>query len=42
MTESSKQNYKEHYDIIDDIGNGAYGCVYKGKEKVSNQPRAIK
>ena len=43
MSESSKQNYKDYYDIDNDpIGNGAYGFVYKGKEKKSKELRAIK
>ena len=42
MSERSKQNYNDYYDINDPIGNGSYGFVYKGKEKISNEPRAIK
>ena len=42
MEERKKQNYKLFYDIIEVIGSGAYGCVYKGREKKTNQLRAIK
>ena len=42
MVERSKQDYKIYYDIIEEIGMGAYGCVYKGKEKQTNELRAIK
>jgi len=42
MTERSKQNYKEYYETKDIIGVGAYGCVYKGREKETNELRAIK
>ena len=27
------QNYQEYYEIINIIGTGAYGTVYKGREK---------
>ena len=37
-----EQNYKEYYEIIEVIGTGAYGCVYKGKDKKTNELRAIK
>ena len=42
MTERSKQNYKIYYDIIEEIGTGTYGVVYKGKEKITKELRAIK
>ena len=42
MSERIKQDYKEYYEIIDTIGKGAYGFVYKGKEKNTNEIRAIK
>lgn len=42
MTERSKQDYKIYYEILNVIGKGAYGCVYKGKEKSTGHLRAIK
>ena len=33
MDERIKQNYEQYYDIISVIGNGAYGLVYKVKDK---------
>ena len=42
MTERSKQNYKDYYETIEMIGEGGYGCVYKGREKETNEIRAIK
>ena len=33
MNEKSKQDYKICYDILDAIGSGGYGTVFKGKEK---------
>ena len=43
MKGSSGENYKKYYDILkEQIGNGAFGSVYKGKEKKSNEERAIK
>ena len=33
MEERIKQDYREYYDILEIIGYGAYGVVYKGKEK---------
>ena len=35
MDERSKQDYRKYYDILNVIGKGAYGCVYKGKEKTT-------
>ena len=37
-----KQDYKNYYDVLEVIGNGAFGCVYKGKEKNTNEYRALK
>ena len=42
MTERSKQNYEKYYDIIELIGIGSYGPVYKGKDKKTKELRAIK
>ena len=42
MEERKKEDFKKYYDIIDVIGNGAYGFVYKAKEKGSNRLVAIK
>jgi len=33
MDEREKEDYRKYYDIVDLIGNGAFGNVYKGKEK---------
>ena len=42
MDESSKKDYKIYYDILDVIGSGGYGTVFKGKKKNINELRAIK
>ena len=42
MDERSKQDYRKYYDILNVIGKGAHGCVYKGKEKTTGQIRALK
>ena len=42
MAEKAKNNYKEYYELLDGIGNGAFGIVYKGKEKGKDELRAIK
>ena len=42
MIEKSKQDYKKYYDILEPIGSGGYGTVFKGKEKKTNELRAIK
>jgi len=36
------EDYKNYYEILTAIGQGAYGNVYKGKEKGTNELRAIK
>ena len=38
----SSPNYTDYYEIIESIGAGAFGCVYKVKEKVTNNYRAAK
>ena len=42
MDERKKDYYKKYYDISDVIGNGAYGVIYKGKEKGTQKEIAIK
>ena len=42
MTERTKQNYKDYYELIELIGIGKYGCVYKGRDKKTKELRAIK
>ena len=33
MAERSKKDYKIYYDILDVIGSGGYGTVFKGKKR---------
>ena len=42
MSNRAKDNYEEYYEIIKVIGIEGFGCVYKGKEKETNELRAIK
>ena len=42
MTERSKKNYKDYYKKLEVIGAGAFGIVYKGIEKETEEFRAIK
>ena len=42
MSNRTKANYEEYYDIIEPIDSGAYGHVYKGREKTTKELRAIK
>ena len=42
MCERVKEDYKKFYEIIKVIGQGGYGIVYKGREKVTKELRAIK
>ena len=42
MTERIEEDFSKYYDIINVIGNGAYGFVYKSKEKNKYELRAIK
>ena len=42
MEERVKENYKKFYDILELIGNGAIAYVYKGKDKKTQELRAIK
>ena len=39
---SSNKDYKDYNEIIKGIGSGGYGIVYKGREKKTNELRAIK
>ena len=39
---NSNKDYKDYYEIIEGIGGGSYGTVYKGSEKRRNELRAIK
>ena len=36
------QNFTDHYQLIKEIGNGAFGSVHLGKHKKSDVPCAIK
>ena len=38
----SQPNYKDTYEILDEIGKGGYGKVFKAKNKITNEDRAIK
>jgi len=42
MEERQKEDFEKYYEVIKVIGNGAYGFVYKGKEKSKNKLVAIK
>ena len=42
MIERSTQDYKIYYDILEPKGSGGFGTVFKGKEKKTNELRAIK
>jgi len=42
MDKRPNHDYKNYYKIIEGIGNGAFGIVYKGREIKSNDLRAIK
>ena len=42
MAERSNKNYKDYYEIIEDIDSGGYGTFYKGYNKIKNELRAIK
>ena len=42
MSDRTKKNYKEYYEIIEVIGSVAYGLVYKGRDKITKELRAIK
>ena len=42
MEERSQKDFRNYYEILSIIGSGAYGNVFKGKEKKSKELRAIK
>ena len=42
MDKRPNHDYNNYYKIIEGIGNGAFGMVYKGREIKSNDLRAIK
>ena len=42
MDERSSHDYREYYKILEGIGNGAFGIVYKGIEIKTKELRAIK
>ena len=42
MSDRTKKNYEDYYEIIKLIDSGAYGYVYKGREKETKELRAIK
>ena len=42
MDERSKKNYTEYYELLNIIGEGANGIVYKGRDKKTKILRAIK
>jgi len=42
MSDRTNVNYEEYYEIIKLIDSGAYGYVYKGREKETKELRAIK
>jgi serine/threonine-protein kinase ULK/ATG1 len=42
MSDRTNKDYKEYYEIIEPIDSGAYGHVYKGRDKVTKELRAIK
>ena len=42
MNERSSHDYREYYNILEGIGNGAFGIIYKGIEIKTKELRAIK
>ena len=38
----NKEDFRNYYDIIEKIGEGGFGIVYKVKLKNTNEFRAIK
>ena len=42
MEDKIKQDYRNYYDIIDVIGFGGFGLIYKARAKNTNDLRAIK
>ena len=42
IDDRTKENYNKYYETIESIGNGAYGYIFKGKDKKTDELRAIK
>ena len=42
MDERLSHDYRQYYKILEGIGNGAFGIIYKGIEKKTKELRAIK
>ena len=42
MDERKYCDYKDYYDLFDRIGKGAFGIIFKGREKESKKEVAIK
>ena len=42
MTERATQDYKIYYNVLEYKGSGGFSTVFKGKEKKTNELRAIK
>ena len=42
MSENFNGDYRNKYEIIQKIGKGIYTQVYKAKNKITNELRAIK
>ena len=42
MTNREKENYEKYYKISKVLGKGAFGIIYKGRDKKNKEFRAIK
>jgi len=42
MSYRTKKNYEEYYEIIEVINSDAFGYIYKGRDKLTKELRAIK